>query len=329
MQVQSTRHGTQLHALLGAALLVYGSAVHGDSLNGFDLSSLSVPRTEIAEGGPVRDGIPALTDPKFVPGRSAAWLAYDDRVLGISRNGVAKAYPLQIMGWHEVVNDRFGSEPVLVTYCPLCFTGMAFEGRIGKARRIFGVSGVLYNSDVLLYDLATLSLWSQVLGVAVSGPSLGAKLEGVPVENTSWGAWRRAHPESRVLSRETGYRRDYDHDPYAWYDRSPDLAFPVAARSLQYHPKEYVLGVELHGEARVYPFSELDKLAEHSPNRRDVALRDTVGGQIVFVHYDAVALSARLVDALGRPMASTMAYWFAWYAFHPGSRVYQFAEGKH
>lgn len=303
-------------------------AADADSLNGFDLSTLDVPRSELAAGGPARDGIPALTDPTFIPAQAAGWLEDDDRVLGIFRNGIAKAYPLQILNWHEVVNDRFGNEPVLVTYCPLCFTGMAFEGRIGQDRREFGVSGLLYNSDVLLYDRATQSLWSQVLARAVSGPSLGIKLNSVPVENTSWGAWRRAHRDSRVLSRDTGYRRDYGRDPYAWYDRSPDLAFEVAARSMRFHPKEYVLGITLDGDARVYPFSELDKLAAHSPDRRDVELRDVVAGRPVIIHYDAEALSARAVDAQGRPMPSTMAYWFAWYAFHPGSRVYQFGARK-
>lgn len=293
-----------------------------DTLNGFDLSHLMVPRTEVAAGGPPRDGIPALTDPKFIPATQADWLKDDARVLGIARHGAAKAYPLDILAWHEIVNDRIGGEAIVVTYCPLCFTGMAFEAEAAGQRRLFGVSGLLYNSDVLLYDRATQSLWSQVLGLAVSGPLAGRKLEMIEVENTAWPAWRKAHPDTQVLSRDTGYPRNYKRDPYQWYDLSPQINFPVAHLSYAYHPKMYVLGLVLGGEERVYPFSELDAVAERAPDRRHVKIRDTVGGQPIVVHYDAVALSAKVTGADGQAIPSTMAYWFAWYTFHPHSRIW-------
>lgn len=291
-------------------------------VNGFDLSSLTVPRQDVAGGGPPRDGIPALTDPAFIRAAQATWLHDDARVLGVVLNGVAKAYPLDILAWHEIVNDRFGKQPILVTYCPLCFTGMAFEADAGGRRRVFGVSGLLYNSNVLLYDHATNSLWSQVLGRAVSGPLAGTKLEMIAADNTSWPVWRKAHPDTLVLSRDTGYARNYGRDPYAWYDQSPDVGFPIASRSSAYHPKMYVLGIVVGDDARVYPFSELDAVAQNAADRDHVQIQDRVGGTPLTVHYNYAALSAYVTDSKGQEMPSTMAYWFSWYAFHPRSRVF-------
>ncbi|MDE2149328.1 MAG: DUF3179 domain-containing protein [Gammaproteobacteria bacterium] len=301
-------------------------ATSPDALNGFDLTTLTVSRQDVIPGGPPRDGIPALTDPKFVAATKADWLHDDARVLGIARNGIAKAYPLDILSWHEIVNDRFGDEPVLVSYCPLCFTGIAFKAEAGGTRRLFGVSGLLYNSDVLLYDRATQSLWSQLLGQAVSGPAAGTELEMIAVENTSWPVWRQAHPDTLVLSRDTGYTRSYDRNPYQWYDMSPQVSFPVAAQSSDYHPKMYVLGVIIGNDARVYPFAELDAEAQHAADRRHVRIRDTVGGRPIVVHYDYDAISAYVTDTKDQPVPSTMAYWFAWYAFHPHSRIYHSAS---
>jgi hypothetical protein len=140
-------------------LVLLGSTLaRAEQINGFDVSDALIPRSEIMSGGPPRDGIPALTDPAF-ESAAAAGLAPDDRVLGLARNGIAKAYPLSIMTWHEIVNDRFDAEPVVVTYCPLCFTGMAFGAALDGRRHDFGVSGLLYNSDVLMYDRQTESLW--------------------------------------------------------------------------------------------------------------------------------------------------------------------------
>lgn len=311
--------------MVGTALLAATAfAGPADFVNGFDLSQLTVPREEVAPGGPPRDGIPALTDPKFITAAKADWLHDDARVLGIVYHGIAKAYPLDILAWHEIVNDRFGSQPILVTYCPLCFTGMAFKAGVGGQRRLFGVSGLLYNSDVLLYDRQTGSLWSQVLGRAVSGPLAGTKLAMIAVENTSWPAWRKTHPETLVMSRDTGYVRNYNRDPYQWYDLSPQVNFPVAAQSPAYHPKMYVLGLVIGGDARVYPFAELDAVARHAADRKHVQIHDTVGGKLIVVHYDYDAISAHVTDAkTGKPIPSTMAYWFAWYAFHPRSRIYR------
>ena len=145
-------------------------------MNGFDLTGASVPIDEIHHGGPPRDGIPSIDQPRFVSAVEADFLKPDDRVLGFHRPGIARAYPISILNWHEVVNDRVGGEPIAVTFCPLCGTGMVFSTRVDGRDLTLGVSGLLYNSDVLLYDRQTESLWSQIMSEAVSGPMKGSRL---------------------------------------------------------------------------------------------------------------------------------------------------------
>ncbi|NIR48043.1 DUF3179 domain-containing protein, partial [candidate division KSB1 bacterium] len=152
------------------AFLLNSSLALAQTKNGFDLSGSLIPPDEILAGGPPRDGIPAIDNPKFVSPSEADFLQPEDRVLGIDRNGVAKAYPIKIVNWHEIINDRFGDEAVVVTYCPLCGSGVAFSAEINAKATTFGVSGLLYNNDVLLYDRRTKSLWSQLMGKAVTGP---------------------------------------------------------------------------------------------------------------------------------------------------------------
>ena len=166
--------------------------------NGFDLQGSLVPAKEIRHGGPPRDGIPALDQPRFIPAASASYLKPDDRVLGMELNGIVKAYPIRILDWHEIANDDFNGQPVVVTYCPLCGTGMAFSAQIGGSRTTFGVSGLLYNSDVLLYDRQTDSLWSQLLGKAITGPLKGTELKLIPLRHTTWRAWKSEHPDTLV-----------------------------------------------------------------------------------------------------------------------------------
>ena len=245
-----------------AAIALLGLAQHSSlaaSLNGFDLSEATVPASDLLPGGPPRDGIPALTDPKFIGADRVSFLEPNDRVLGVTVNGVAKAYPLSIMTRHEIVNDTFDGRPVVVTYCPLCFTGMAFDARIDGRRQTFGVSGLLYNSDIVLYDRETESLWSQLLQQAISGPRSGQTLTLLHTTNTTWSDWRKRNPNTLVLSDQTGHEADYQTDPYAGYDLSPALMFPVQFRSMGYHPKQYVLGIVLDGIAKAYPVSELHK----------------------------------------------------------------------
>ena len=283
--------------------------------NGFDVSNSSISTLAIQRGGPPKDGIPAIDRPKFVAA-SQARLADGDRVLGVALNGIARAYPVRILNWHEVVNDRFGERAIAVTYCPLCGTGMAFEAGNAAGALGFGVSGLLYNSDVLLYDRKTQSLWSQILQAAVSGPSKGSKLVAVPLTHTSWADWRRRHPATQVLSTDTGYTRDYARDPYAGYDRVQSLMFEVQHRDDRFPLKEWVLGVDVGGRTKAYPFSVLARRVDARGE-----LIDSVGGKRLRVRYDAAHGTAEAFDADGRPVPGVMAFWFAWVAFHPRTEV--------
>ena len=292
---------------------------HGETLNGFDLRGASIPIKAIERGGPPKDGIPAIDEPKFVAATQAG-LADADRVLGLVLGGVARAYPMRILNWHEVVNDRFGQRAVTVTFCPLCGTGMAFDGDVaghtGSRALNFGVSGLLYNSDVLLYDRATQSLWSQILQTAVTGPLKGTRLQALPLTHTSWADWRQRHPATQVLSTQTGFDRNYSHDPYAGYDKVPRLMFDVAHRDDRYPLKEWVLGIELNGTTKAYPFSTLARAVDARGE-----LSDTVAGQVLRIRFDRAHQTAEAFDAQGQALPATMAFWFAWVAFHPKTEV--------
>lgn len=295
-----------------------GKKLMAQDKNGFDLRDAAIPAEEIVPGGPQRDGIPAIDRPKFIPVSEVEYLEVYDRVLGIVRNGLARAYPIRILNWHEIVNDRFGYEPVVITYCPLCGSGVAYLATVAGQSRTFGVSGLLYNNDVLLYDRETESLWSQILSQAVSGPSNGSELEMIPLSHTTWGDWRRKHPNCQVLSPDTGFNRDYGRDPYTGYVNTERTMFPLSHQDDRYHAKERVLGVEINNQYIAFPFSELVKEA--------LPLKTRFNGEDLVINFDEIHESARVTDATGEVIPGIILYWFAWVAFHPDTEV--FTAGK-
>ena len=183
----------QLHDWKGAAPFQIGS-VEGQA---FDLSSLTISTDQVRSGGPPKDGIPSLTDPKFVVAGEAKYLESSDSVIGIVRGDDARAYPLRILDLHEIVNDTVGGVPIAVTYCPLCDSSVVFDRRIEGEERELGVSGKLYNSNVLMFDRqqsGTESLLSQLLAAGISGPLADTKLKRLPLEVTTWQAWQTRYP---------------------------------------------------------------------------------------------------------------------------------------
>lgn len=282
------------------------------TMNGFSLDDALVAEDQIKRGGPPRDGIPSIDKPEFVSVNAVDYLKADDRVLGLVINNEARAYPVSILNWHEIVNDEFAGQAVAISYCPLCGTGMAFVPELPV--KDFGVSGLLYNSDVLLYDRETESLWSQILAQAISGPLKGRKLKTVPLTHTSWQDWSIRHPDSLVMSINTGYTRDYSKSPYAGYEKSNRIFFPVAASDGRFHSKEWVLGVNVEGSYKAYPFSELAKTS--SP------VTDSIAGYRIEVSFDRENRSAVARDEKGNEIPAVTSYWFAWYAFHPDTRVF-------
>ena len=294
------------------------AASAAEETNGFNLKNALVPVDQIHNGGVPRDGIPALDLPTILKGSSSKFLSDEDRVLGVHRNGIARAYPIKILNYHEIVNDDFNGAGVLVSFCPLCGSGIAFAVDVEHGG--FGVSGLLYNSDVLMYDRKTESLWSQILGQAISGPAKGASLETIPVSNTNWGTWRQRYPGTGVLSPYTGYNVDYDRDPYADYRRSGRLWFPVAARDRRFKSKSMVIGIGLDSLFKAYPLNEL-------PDAKS-SIDDSFAGRRLTVQYDKSSGSADVFDASGTELPSVTLFWFAWVAFHPETEVYVSPDEK-
>jgi hypothetical protein len=179
----------------------------------------TVSTGEMMSGGPPRDGIPPIDDPKFVsPDDAAEWLADNEPVVIFEHNGDARTYPLQILTWHEIVNDTVGELPVSVTFCPLCNATVVFDRRLGDTVYDFGVSGLLRNSDLIMWDRQTESLWQQFTGDGIVGDLAGAQLRILPSAIISFADFRAAHPDGLVLSRETGHNRRYGQNPYVGYD---------------------------------------------------------------------------------------------------------------
>ena len=301
--------------LLVFTLLLH-SAVKAEEINGFTLDNALIPPAQIFSGGPGKDGIPSIDKPIFVNSGDADFLMKEDRVLGISIDGVSKAYPISILNWHEIVNDSIGDVFFTITYCPLCGSGVAFDSSINGQVLSFGVSGLLYNSDVLLYDRETESLWSQLLSKAVTGKHKGTSLKMLPIKHTTWADWKRIHHSTLVLSKNTGYRRSYSRDPYSGYEQSQHLYFPVFNKApKKYHPKERVLGLVSGKAYKAYPFIELNK-----HNKENFV--DSVNGKSFTIHWNKKEQSGYLLDEDGIIVPVVQSYWFAWYAFHPESKVF-------
>ena len=206
----------------------------------------------IRSGGPPPDGIPAIDAPRFAPTAEIDFLADDEAVLALEIDGDARAYPLQIMTWHELVNDTVGDVRVTISYCPLCNSSVAYDRTVGARVLDFGTSGMLYQSSMVMYDRQTQSLWTHFDGVAVIGELVGTELDFHPMSVVAWSAWRDAHPDGLVLTRETGHHRSYGRNPYAGYETSERLLSP-AFQSVEFDErlpaKERVVGIRTSGDA--------------------------------------------------------------------------------
>lgn len=299
-------------ALIGTVISMAQSAQAATKL-GFKLDNATVPVAEIHAGGPPRDGIPSIDRPRFVPTAQVRFLTEDDMVVSFTHQGETRAYPLRILVWHEIVNDRIDDLAINVSYCPLCGTAMVFDRTIDGRTLEFGVSGLLYQSDVLMYDRQTKSLWSQLEMASVSGPQVGRKLRLLSAEHLTWQAWRAKYPEGRVLSTDTGHDRDYGRLPYGDYAKSPALMFPVKGNRRDLPTKARIAGVVINGVARAYPYDRL-------PDGQRV--EDRVGNTVVRLHYDRAGRNLVITDEAGAPVPYTPAYWFAWQAFHPATTVW-------
>ena len=254
---------------------------------------------EIVSGGPPPDGIPAVDRPRFQRVGDVDWLKDREPVLALELGGEARAYPVQILTWHEIVNDTVAGTPVAITYCPLCNSAIAFDRRLGERVLDFGTSGGLYRSAMVMYDRQTESLWAHFLGEAVVGVLTGSRLKAHPVATISWGDFRRAHPQSWVLSRDTGHDRPYGQNPYPGYDDVRSSPFLLRGKvDGRLAAKTRVVGVRRGTDALAVTLDALE-------DRR--VIERSVGGQRVSVWFKpgtASALDATSVAA-GRDVGAT------------------------
>jgi len=270
---------------------------------------------EIRSGGPPKDGIPSIDNPKFVSVREAdEWIEDNELVLAIVYRGVKRVYPFQIMVWHEIVNDWIGGDPILITYCPLCGSGIAYERKIDGKEVEFGTSGKLYNSNLVMYDRKTETYWTQIDGLAVVGELTGIKLKSVSIDTVVWRDWKIAHPDSEVLSQDTGFSRSYGRDPYGNYYENSFLMFPVENEDDRIHPKTVVFGIEVNGKYRAYKEDDLLK---------NPVIEDSVDGISIRItrNMDGIVRIENLES--GEEIVKERDFWFAWYAFHPDTTLYE------
>ncbi len=281
-------------------------------LNSFALNPLSIPLSAIHRGGPPKDGIPAITNPIFTSVKKVKFLQDSDRLLGVVHAGIQKAYPIKILDYHGIVNDQFGDEKIIISFCPLCNSGVAFNGLIAGVEKNFGVSGLLYNSNVLMYDHETHSLWSPILGQAISGKSTGEKLDFIPVVNTTWEDWKNNYPDSEILRTPIDIIEKYDFPLYDNYRNNQQLMFPLAHFGNTLDNKEWILGIEFNGIAKAYPFSVL---------RKNIKFKDRFNNKDLTIHFDAHHQRAEIKDDLGNLITAHVMYWFAWKSFYPKTLI--------
>jgi hypothetical protein len=274
-----------------------------------------VDPSKIRSGGPPKDGIPSIDNPIYVSVSEADnWIQDNELVLALIHDNVKRVYPLQIMVWHEIVNDEINGEPILITYCPLCGSGIAFERRINNEEVEFGTSGKLYNSNLVMYDRKTDTYWTQIDGLAIVGELTGMQLKAISIDTVVWRDWKKAHPDSEVLSQQTGYVRQYGVDPYGSYYEDSFLIFPVENSDNRIHAKTVIFGINVNGVYKAYQEKDLIELGK---------INDVVNGVNILVERDDVGI-VKITDVdNNEEIVKERDFWFAWYAFHPETLLYE------
>ena len=266
-------------ALAGALLTAFAGAAHGQFPTGefpkTDFEHRIVDFAEIMSGGPPKDGIPAVDEPRYVTVEEAVgWLDPDEPVITVEIGGEARAYPLQILIWHEIANDELGGTPIAVTFCPLCNSAIAFDRRFGGDTLDFGTTGRLRLSDLVMYDRQTETWWQQLTGTGIIGTHAGGVLVRLAAAIVAWNDFRTAFPGATVLSRETGHSRPYGSNPYTGYDSSTQPFLLRGTPDPRLPAMERVLHVAAGGTERIYPFGAFAD---------EPVINDEVGGEPVVV----------------------------------------------
>ncbi|NOR48332.1 MAG: DUF3179 domain-containing protein [Methanosarcinaceae archaeon] len=235
----------------------------------------------------------------------------------IRKNSDRYNAPLQILVWHEIVNDEIAGDPVLITYCPLCGSGIAYEGKINGETVEFGTSGKLYNSNLVMYDRKTNSYWTQIDGLAIVGELTGTRLTPISIDTVVWRDWKKVHSDFEVLSQDTGFRRAYGRDSYGSYYEDSYLFFPVENEDQSIHPKTVVFGIGMNGTYKAYREDDLKDLN---------TIDDTIDGVKIQVERDDAGIISITNLETGEEIVKEREFWFAWYAFHPETGLYHSAS---
>lgn len=316
-----------------------------------------IPESEIRDGGPGKDGIPALTDPPFIPVGQVGFLQNNDLITGVRIGNAIWGFPHRILDRHEIVNVLNNvAQPFVLSYCPLTGTAMAWPARAGDSDQSFGVSGLLYNSNLILYDRQTDSYWAQMLMKCVNGQRIRENANMIHVIETTWSTWQLLYPNSQVMSDQTGFTGLYDVYPYGDYKTSNGLLFPVANEDDRLHKKQRVHGVMVGDQTKVYVINRFlnGTTVSHDTFNGvelvvvgDTTLNFTVSFERTLsdgtvLNFTALPNSLPVVmqddegnrwDIFGRavsgprggtqltPTLSYNAYWFAWAAFFPGAEI--------
>ncbi len=316
-----------------------------------------IPKDQIFDGGPGKDGIPALINPQFSTASSTSYLKNNDLVLIMKIGGEIRIYPHPILDWHEIINDEINGTKFALTYCPLTGTGIAWDRVINGKETTFGVSGLLYNSNLIPYDRASNSNWSQMKLLSVNGSLLGTFANTFTVIETSWLTAKQTFPNAKVVSTSTGYSRSYGTYPYGDYKTNNGLLiFPVSPDDSRLPRKERVLGVLSNGEATAYRFQEnganIDLFSDniggkeitvvHSKSRNfitayqneledgTVVTLSALQNEFPIVMTDSDANKYNVFGEITegpqqgkklKSVTSMIAYWFAWAAFYPNTSI--------
>jgi hypothetical protein len=268
-----------------------------------DFSKHSVSYGDILSGGPPKDGIPAIDAPSYVSIEDAnGWINDVEPIIAVEVDGVSRAYPLQILTWHEIVNDVLNEKPLVVSFCPLCNTAIAFEREFDGQILDFGTTGRLRYSNLIMYDRQSETWWQQATGDGIAGDYTGEQLSFYPAALISWADFKSQYPEGDVLSKETGFNRNYGRNPYAGYDDINQTPFLFDGEfNNQLPPMARVLTVELKNETVAYTYTTLEEMS---------VIQDTVGGEEIVVFWTegtASALDEGLIE-LGKDVGAAVAY---------------------
>jgi len=304
-----------------------------------------------------KDAIPSIDNPKFVTVSEVDFVSDENLIVGVHYKNESKAYPLSILTWHEIVNDEIGGLPIAVTYCPLCFTNQVFERTINGQVNELGVAGKLYNSNLVMYDRLTDSLWSQAIGLAIKGELTGTQLKRVPFDVMRWSDWKALYPDTLVLTLDTGHARPYSSNPYSDYFKDPRVLFPLDNKDERIPLKEIVLGFEFNDFSKAYRLVDVEskKIINDKVGNKEILIVSTVpfmgraferivGEQSLefewsenvikdkqtnsFWDLEGRAFSGPLKGKQLNRIAYDPGFWFEWAAFHPETEIYGDSEMK-